>query len=78
MALHGEINENKPTFISVTEQDQGLEVLSSVIARQKQMGETIGDELEQHNGVYTHFIALFETMEELFVVCSHTLSKKSS
>lgn len=35
----------------IKEQDQGLEVLSSVIARQKQMGETIGDELEQHNEI---------------------------
>ncbi|XP_070580920.1 syntaxin-8-like isoform X2 [Ptychodera flava] len=35
----------------IAEQDRGLEALSQVIARQKQMGEHIGDELEEHNEI---------------------------
>ncbi|XP_072044419.1 syntaxin-8-like [Amphiura filiformis] len=35
----------------IQDQDKNLDVLASVVARQKQMGETIGDELEQHNEI---------------------------
>ncbi|XP_002730935.1 syntaxin-8-like isoform X2 [Saccoglossus kowalevskii] len=35
----------------IQEQDQGLEALSQVISRQKQMGQHIGDELDEHNEI---------------------------
>ncbi|XP_033102579.1 syntaxin-8-like [Anneissia japonica] len=35
----------------IDEQDRGLEALSSVIARQKQMGHDIGNELDEHNEI---------------------------
>lgn len=33
-----------------TEQDAGLDALSSIISRQKQMGQEIGNELDEQNG----------------------------
>lgn len=33
-----------------TEQDAGLDALSSILSRQKQMGQEIGNELEEQNG----------------------------
>lgn len=40
------------------EQDAGLDALSSIISRQKQMGQEIGNELDEQNGkdkVSPHF-----------------------
>lgn len=37
-------------FFFCAEQDAGLEALSSVLSRQKQMGQEIGNELEEQNG----------------------------
>lgn len=37
-------------FLPFAEQDAGLDALSSVLARQKQMGQEIGNELEEQNG----------------------------
>lgn len=34
----------------IQEQDAGLDALSSIISRQKQMGQEIGNELEEQNG----------------------------
>ncbi|XP_071946204.1 syntaxin-8-like [Antedon mediterranea] len=36
---------------AIEEQDRGLEALSSVISRQKQMGQDIGNELDEHNEI---------------------------
>ncbi|XP_077980360.1 syntaxin-8-like [Glandiceps talaboti] len=44
-----EIRQQQQSIIE--EQDKGLEALSRVIARQKQMGEHIGDELDEHNEI---------------------------
>lgn len=33
-----------------SEQDAGLDALSSIISRQKQMGQEIGNELDEQNG----------------------------
>lgn len=35
---------------SGAEQDAGLDALSSIISRQKQMGQEIGNELDEQNG----------------------------
>lgn len=37
-------------YFSGTEQDAGLDALSSIISRQKQMGQEIGNELDEQNG----------------------------
>ncbi len=37
-------------MFGLTEQDEGLEALADVITRQKQMGQRIGTELDEHNG----------------------------
>lgn len=37
-------------YFSVAEQDAGLDALSSIISRQKQMGQEIGNELDEQNG----------------------------
>ncbi|KAF2986719.1 hypothetical protein EK904_000219 [Melospiza melodia maxima] len=34
----------------IEEQDAGLDALSSIISRQKQMGQEIGNELDEQNG----------------------------
>ncbi|XP_038064686.1 syntaxin-8-like [Patiria miniata] len=44
-----EIREQQQQVIQ--QQDEGLESLATVIARQKQMGQTIGTELEEHNEI---------------------------
>lgn len=36
--------------ILVSEQDRGLENLSQIISRQKNIAQTISDEVEYHNG----------------------------
>lgn len=36
--------------LSSTEQDKGLEELSKIIGRQRQMAQAIGDEVESQNG----------------------------
>ncbi|KAF7249173.1 Syntaxin-8, partial [Varanus komodoensis] len=37
----------------IEEQDAGLDALSSILARQKQMGQEIGNELEEQNGKHS-------------------------
>lgn len=37
-------------YFSGAEQDAGLDALSSIISRQKQMGQEIGNELDEQNG----------------------------
>lgn len=37
----------------LSEQDAGLDALSSIISRQKQMGQEIGNELDEQNGKST-------------------------
>lgn len=37
-------------FCFGAEQDAGLDALSSILSRQKQMGQEIGNELEEQNG----------------------------
>lgn len=37
-------------LLFLSEQDAGLDALSSIISRQKQMGQEIGNELEEQNG----------------------------
>lgn len=44
----------------IQEQDAGLEVLSSIIARQKQMGHAIGNELETQNEIIDDLTNLVE------------------
>ncbi|PIK43292.1 putative syntaxin-8 [Apostichopus japonicus] len=34
----------------IAEQDEGLETLADIISRQKEMGKTISEELDEHNG----------------------------
>ncbi|MEJ1273110.1 syntaxin 8 [Cricetulus griseus] len=44
----------------IQEQDAGLDALSSIISRQKQMGQEIGNELDEQNAIpapLTHFLA---------------------
>ena len=41
-----------------SEQDQGLEALSRVIGRQKQMAIDIGDEVDSQNGII-NYLSLF-------------------
>ncbi|XDV35924.1 hypothetical protein PO909_005786 [Leuciscus waleckii] len=44
----GEIKHQQQQIIEV--QDAGLDALAAVISRQKQMGQDIGNELEEQNG----------------------------
>lgn len=37
-------------LLVLSEQDAGLDALSSIISRQKQMGREIGNELDEQNG----------------------------
>lgn len=37
-------------FVCLPEQDAGLDALASIISRQKQMGQEIGNELDEQNG----------------------------
>lgn len=37
-------------YCFLSEQDAGLDALSSIISRQKQMGQEIGNELDEQNG----------------------------
>ena len=41
-----------------SEQDKGLDILAQSIARQKQLGLTIGEELDDHNGLFCSFHTL--------------------
>uniref|UniRef100_A0A8C0J1I3 Syntaxin-8 n=1 Tax=Chelonoidis abingdonii TaxID=106734 RepID=A0A8C0J1I3_CHEAB len=45
----GEIRQQQQRIIQ--EQDAGLDALSSVLSRQKQMGQEIGNELEEQNEI---------------------------
>lgn len=38
-------------FVMFLEQDRGLEELSKIIGRQRQMAQAIGEEVESQNGI---------------------------
>ncbi|XP_053816485.1 syntaxin-8 isoform X2 [Vidua chalybeata] len=42
----------------IEEQDAGLDALSSIISRQKQMGQEIGNELDEQNGLHLSILTL--------------------
>nr|1GL2_D Chain D, SYNTAXIN 8 [Rattus norvegicus] len=46
------------------EQDAGLDALSSIISRQKQMGQEIGNELDEQNEIIDDLANLVENTDE--------------
>ncbi|XP_014301907.1 syntaxin-8 isoform X1 [Myotis lucifugus] len=48
----------------IQEQDAGLDALSSIISRQKQMGQEIGNELEEQNEIIDDLANLVENTDE--------------
>ena len=42
-------------FVMLIEQDRGLEELSKIIGRQRQMAQAIGEEVESQNGTINLF-----------------------
>ncbi|XP_040293459.1 syntaxin-8 [Bufo bufo] len=57
----GELRQQQQRMIAV--QDAGLDALSSVIARQKQMGYDIGNELEEQNEIIDDLANLVENTD---------------
>ncbi|XP_075435805.1 syntaxin-8 isoform X1 [Ascaphus truei] len=57
----GEIRQQQHRIIA--EQDAGLDALSSIIARQKQMGHDIGNELEEQNEIIDDLTNLVENTD---------------
>ncbi|KAM8945693.1 syntaxin-8 [Pelodytes ibericus] len=57
----GEIRVQQQRIIA--EQDAGLEALSSIIARQKQMGQDIGNELDEQNEIIDDLTNLVENTD---------------
>lgn len=51
---------NSHCSLSVAEQDKGLEELCKVIARQKEIGQSISNEVDHHNGKQTEDFTRFE------------------
>ncbi|KAE8577255.1 hypothetical protein XENTR_v10004501 [Xenopus tropicalis] len=47
----------------IREQDAGLDALSSILARQKQMGQDIGNELDEQNEIIDDVSALVDTTD---------------
>ncbi|CAD7688800.1 unnamed protein product [Nyctereutes procyonoides] len=47
----------------IQERDAGLDALSSIISRQKQMGKEIGNELDEQNEIIDDFANLVENTE---------------
>lgn len=45
-----EVFSELTALLLLSEQDAGLDALSSIISRQKQMGQEIGNELDEQNG----------------------------
>ncbi|XP_074168040.1 syntaxin-8 isoform X2 [Sminthopsis crassicaudata] len=65
----------------IQEQDAGLDALSSIISRQKQMGQEIGNELDEQNEIIDDLANLVEKTDER--LCNQTrqvtiVDKKSS
>ncbi|XP_051851642.1 syntaxin-8 isoform X1 [Antechinus flavipes] len=65
----------------IQEQDAGLDALSSIISRQKQMGQEIGNELDEQNEIIDDLANLVENTDER--LCNQTrqvtiVDKKSS
>ncbi|XP_063125816.1 syntaxin-8 isoform X5 [Rattus norvegicus] len=48
----------------IQEQDAGLDALSSIISRQKQMGQEIGNELDEQNEIIDDLANLVENTDE--------------
>ncbi|NXS58918.1 STX8 protein, partial [Brachypteracias leptosomus] len=48
----------------IEEQDAGLDALSSIISRQKQMGQEIGNELDEQNEIIDDLTSLVENTDE--------------
>ncbi|KAM5215170.1 syntaxin-8 isoform 2-T2 [Hipposideros larvatus] len=48
----------------IQEQDAGLDALSSIISRQKQMGQEIGNELDEQNEIIDDLTNLVENTDE--------------
>ncbi|KAM4691319.1 syntaxin-8 [Rhinophrynus dorsalis] len=57
----GEIRQQQQQIIA--EQDAGLEALSSILARQKQMGQDIGNELEEQNEIIDDITQLVDNTD---------------
>lgn len=57
----GELKQQQQRIIA--EQDSGLDALSSIIARQKQMGYDIGNELEEQNEIIDDLANLVENTD---------------
>nr|XP_033817838.1 syntaxin-8 isoform X2 [Geotrypetes seraphini] len=58
----GEIRQQQQRIIA--EQDAGLDALSSVLSRQKQMGQDIGNELDEHNEIIDDLTNLVENTDD--------------
>ncbi|XP_010156151.1 PREDICTED: syntaxin-8-like, partial [Eurypyga helias] len=48
----------------IEEQDAGLDALSSIISRQKQMGQEIGNELDEQNEIIDDLTNLVENTDD--------------
>ncbi|XP_009070565.1 PREDICTED: syntaxin-8, partial [Acanthisitta chloris] len=48
----------------IEEQDAGLDALSSIISRQKQMGQEIGNELDEQNEIIDDLTSLVENTDD--------------
>ncbi|XP_029456187.1 syntaxin-8 isoform X4 [Rhinatrema bivittatum] len=58
----GEIRQQQQRIIA--EQDAGLDALSSVLSRQKQMGQDIGNELDEQNEIIDDLTNLVENTDD--------------